>query len=204
LYADAASGAPIVFCEPGCLSAVREDAPSLLRGESRRKAEAVAAASVLFEEALAPHLSRLALERGPSSILFHAHCHQKSMALTGASLQVLSAIPGAKVVNLDAGCCGMAGSFGYSRDHYDVSRAIGERRLLPAVRNKPLGAIVVATGTSCRHQIRDFGDDVAVHPAVLIRSLLKSTHGKASAASASPGSAARPHPTPASRLPLAP
>ncbi|HEX5107064.1 MAG TPA: FAD-binding and (Fe-S)-binding domain-containing protein [Vicinamibacterales bacterium] len=193
LYPGAAAGCPIVFCEPGCLSAVREDAPSLLRGEMRRRAEVVAAASVLFEEALAPHLSRLTLERGPSNILFHAHCHQKSMGLTGASLQVLGAIPGAKVVNLDAGCCGMAGSFGYARDHYDVSRAIGERRLLPAVRSKPLGSIVVATGTSCRHQIRDFGDDVAVHPAVLIRSLLK----------APPASAAE-SPAAASRHPLAP
>ena len=81
-------------------------------------------------------------------------------------------IPGATVVDLDAGCCGMAGSFGYSADHFDVSRAIGERKLLPAVRNKKPGTVVVAAGTSCRHQVKDFTGERAVHPAVLLRSLL--------------------------------
>jgi Fe-S oxidoreductase len=66
----------------------------------------------------------------------------------------------------------MAGSFGYARGHYDVSRAIAERKLLPAVRNRPAGSVVVASGTSCRHQIRDFANEEAMHPAVLIRSLL--------------------------------
>jgi Fe-S oxidoreductase len=67
----------------------------------------------------------------------------------------------------------MAGSFGYARDHYEVSRAIGERRLFPAVRNRPAGTVVVAAGTSCRHQIRDFTGEQPVHPAVLLRSLLR-------------------------------
>jgi FAD/FMN-containing dehydrogenase/Fe-S oxidoreductase len=172
LYADAEAGRPIVFCEPGCLSAIREDAPALLQGDARHRAEAIARVSVLFEEALLPGLSRLSLAPGPSTILFHGHCHQKSMGLVPASIRVLSAIPGATVVDPDAGCCGMAGSFGYTRAHYDVSRAIAERKLLPALRHRPSGSAVVATGTSCRHQIRDFGDDVAVHPAVLIQSLL--------------------------------
>ncbi len=175
LYPHATEGRPIVFCEPSCLSAVREDGPSLLRGEARRKAQVVAAASVLFEEALLNAISLLDLKQGPPRILLHGHCHQKSMGLLAASKALLSAVPGSRVVDLDAGCCGMAGSFGYARDHYEVSRAIGERRLLPAVRNKPLGSVVVAAGTSCRHQIRDFADDVAVHPAVLIRSLLKTS-----------------------------
>jgi Fe-S oxidoreductase len=76
------------------------------------------------------------------------------------------------VVDLDAGCCGMAGSFGYDRGHYDVSRAIGERKLFPAVRAKAPDAVVVAAGTSCRHQIADFTSERAVHPAILLRSLL--------------------------------
>jgi FAD/FMN-containing dehydrogenase/Fe-S oxidoreductase len=173
LYADAAAGCPIVFCEPSCLSAVREDAPALLRGETRRRAEVVAAASVLVEEALLPHVARLSLGTGPPAIVFHAHCHQKSMGLTSASVRLLSSIPGSTVVPLDAGCCGMAGSFGYARSHYDVSRAIGERVLFPAVRSRPTESVVVATGTSCRHQIRDFADHVAVHPIVLMRSLLE-------------------------------
>ena len=175
LYADAAAGRPLVFCEPSCLSAVREDAPALLRGEARRHAETVAAASVLFEEFVSTLASRLNLKRRPGSILLHGHCHQKSMGLVAPSRALLAQIPGASVVDLDAGCCGMAGSFGYARDHYDVSRAIGERKLFPAVRSKPDGAVVVAAGTSCRHQIADFTGETAVHPAVLLRSLLHDT-----------------------------
>jgi len=173
LYVDAAEGRPLVFCEPSCLSAVREDAPALLRGDARRKAEVVAGVSVLFEEFLTAAAPRLNLPPGPRTILLHGHCHQKSMGLVAPAKALLSRIPGSTVVDLDAGCCGMAGSFGYARDHYDVSRAIGERRLFPAVRNKPEGAVVVASGTSCRHQIADFTGEAAVHPAVLLHQLLR-------------------------------
>jgi Fe-S oxidoreductase len=172
LYPDAAAGRFLVFCEPSCLSAVREDAPALLRGETRRKAEVVAAASVLFEEFAEGLGSRLALAAGPANVLLHGHCHQKSMGLLGPSKALLSRIPGTTVQDPDAGCCGMAGSFGYTREHYEISRAIGERRLFPAVRGKPAGAVVVASGFSCRHQIRDFTGETAVHPAVLLQSLL--------------------------------
>jgi FAD/FMN-containing dehydrogenase/Fe-S oxidoreductase len=173
LLADAEAGRPLIFCEPSCLSAVRDDAPALLRGEARRKAEAVATHSVLFEEFLAARPPRLALTPGPTSILLHGHCHQKSMSLVGPAKALLSTIPNTTVVDLDAGCCGMAGSFGYAREHYDVSRAIGERKLFPAVRQKPAGAVVVAAGTSCRHQIADFTGESAVHPAVLLAGLLE-------------------------------
>jgi FAD/FMN-containing dehydrogenase/Fe-S oxidoreductase len=172
LRADAEAGRPLIFCEPSCLSAVREDAPALLRGEARRNAEAVAKQSVLFEEFLASRTSRLALKPGPKHILLHGHCHQRSMSLVGPAKALLSAIPNTTIVDLDAGCCGMAGSFGYAREHYDVSRAIGERKLFPAVRQKPDGAVVVAAGTSCRHQIADFTGERAVHPAVLLAELL--------------------------------
>jgi FAD/FMN-containing dehydrogenase/Fe-S oxidoreductase len=172
LYAPAAAGRPIVFCEPSCLSAVREDAPVLLRGEARRRAETVARASVLFEEYAAGLAASLPLRPGPGRILLHGHCHQRSMGLVDAACRLLSGIPGAEVVDLEAGCCGMAGSFGYARDHYEVSRAIGERTLFPAVRDRPAGAAVVAAGTSCRHQIADFTGVEAVHPAVLLAGLL--------------------------------
>jgi Fe-S oxidoreductase len=76
------------------------------------------------------------------------------------------------VTDLDAGCCGMAGSWGYAREHFEVSRAIGERALFPIVRARKPGAIVAAAGTSCRHQLRDFTGVDAVHPAVLLQSLL--------------------------------
>jgi FAD/FMN-containing dehydrogenase/Fe-S oxidoreductase len=173
LYPDAAAGRPIVFCEPSCLSAVREDAPALLRDEARRKAETVAAASVLFEEFMATRVAKLTFEDVPRTILLHGHCHQTSMGLVAPARTLLAGLPHATVVDLDAGCCGMAGSFGYAKDHYEVSRAIGERKLFPAVRNRPPESVVVAAGTSCRHQIRDFTGEDAVHPAVLLRSLLR-------------------------------
>jgi FAD/FMN-containing dehydrogenase/Fe-S oxidoreductase len=172
LYDSAAAGRPIVFCEPSCLSAVREDAPALLRGDARRKAQVVAGASVLFEEYVAGLADALPLAAGPSRVLLHGHCHQRSMGLVTPSRALLSRIPGATVVDAEAGCCGMAGSFGYGRDHYEVSRAIGERRLFPAVRGRDSHTVVVAAGTSCRHQIHDFTGAEAVHPAVLLQSLL--------------------------------
>jgi Fe-S oxidoreductase len=172
LHEAAAAGHPLVFCEPSCLSAVREDAPALLRGEARRKAQAVARASVLFEEYVAGLGVPLPLAAGPARVLLHGHCHQRSMGLVPPSKTLLSRIPGATVVDAEAGCCGMAGSFGYGRDHYEVSKAIGERRLFPAVRARGDGTVVVAAGTSCRHQIHDFTGVEAVHPAVLLRSLL--------------------------------
>jgi Fe-S oxidoreductase len=172
LYDDAAAGRPIVFCEPSCLSAVREDAPALLRGEARRKAQVVAGASVLFEEYVARLSAPLPLAAGPARVLLHGHCHQRSMGLVPPARTLLSRIPGVTVVDAEAGCCGMAGSFGYGRDHYEVSKAIGERRLFPAVRARDANTVVVAAGTSCRHQIHDFTGAEAVHPAVLLQSLL--------------------------------
>ncbi|MDQ2926538.1 MAG: FAD-binding protein [Acidobacteriota bacterium] len=166
----AARDQKIVFCEPSCLSAVREDAPSLLRGDEQKAALAVARASVLFEEYL--DSSTLPLRKGPPRILLHGHCHQKAMGLLPAAKTLLTNIPGSTVVDLDAGCCGMAGSFGYAKKHFEVSRLIAERRLLPLVRAKAEDDVVVAPGTSCRHQIADFANVKAVHPAVLLRSLL--------------------------------
>jgi Fe-S oxidoreductase len=172
LYEDATAGRPIVFCEPSCLSAVREDAPDLLQGEARERALVVAGASVLLEEFLSRPGTSLPLGTGPARILLHGHCHQKSMGLVAPARTLLSRIPGATVVDPDAGCCGMAGSFGYDREHYEVSRTIGERKLFPAVRSRGSDTVVVAAGTSCRHQIHDFTGVAALHPAVLLRSLL--------------------------------
>ena len=172
LYPHAEEGRAIVFCEPSCLSALREDGPALLRGEARRRAEAVAGASMLFEEFVNTVAADLRLRPGPPAILLHGHCHQKSMGLVTPARSLLSKIPGTSVVDLDAGCCGMAGSFGYARAHFELSRAIGERRLFPAVRARKPGTIVAAAGTSCRHQLQDCAGVDAVHPAVLLRSLL--------------------------------
>ena len=176
LHDAAARGEPIVFLEPSCLSAVKEDAPALLRGEAQRKARVVAGACLLFEEYLerawlAGHAA-LDLTSGPARVLLHGHCHQKAMGLVPPARALLSRIPGATVVDLDAGCCGMAGSFGYAREHYDVSRAIGERKLLPAVRAMTADTVLVAPGTSCREQVRHFTGARALHPAEFLRSVL--------------------------------
>jgi len=170
LYDAASQGKRLVFCEPSCLSAMREDAPALLRGEEQRRAEVIAKACISFEE-LAASLP-IQWKSGPGKILLHGHCHQKSMGLVAPAMSLLGKIPGAQVTDLDSGCCGMAGSFGYSKDHYDVSRAIGERKLFPQVRARDEATPVVAAGTSCRHQIADFTGARAIHPATLLRSLL--------------------------------
>ncbi len=176
LYALAANGRALVFFEPSCLSAIREDVPSLLRGDAQRRARVVADRAVLFEEVVASTLdgdaTGLRLATGPSRILLHGHCHQKAMGKLAPAKALLGRIPGSTLVDLDAGCCGMAGSFGYMADHFDVSRAIGERRLLPAARGLKDDEVLVASGVSCRHQVSDFTGKRALHPAELIRSLL--------------------------------
>ena len=176
LFERASRGQPLLFLEPSCLSAVREDAPALLRGEQQQRARVVARAAMLFEEYLerelaAGHLA-LPLTRGPASVLLHPHCHQRAMGLAPAARALLSRIPGATVTDLDAGCCGMAGSFGYAREHYDVSRAIGELKLFPAARTMTADAVLAAAGTSCRHQVAHFTNTRPMHPAILLRSVL--------------------------------
>ncbi|MDQ6664326.1 MAG: FAD-binding protein [Acidobacteriota bacterium] len=171
LFPIASRGEKILFCEPSCLSAVKDDVPSLLRGERQQKARTVADACLLFDD-FAAELD-LPLRAGPERIFLHGHCHQKSMGLLPATVSLLKRIPGAAIVELDAGCCGMAGSFGYLREHYDVSVAIANRKLIPAVKAMQAGDILVAPGTSCRHQVADLAGIAAIHPAVLIQSLLR-------------------------------
>ena len=176
LHPIAAAGTPIILLEPSCLSALIDDAPALLRDEAQRQAREVAAACVLFEDhlerALAARQVVLPLRAGPRQIILHGHCHQKSLGLVPPARALLQRVPGAAVTDLDSGCCGMAGSFGYAKEHFEISRQIGERVLLPAARNLPEDAVLAAAGTSCRHQVRDFAQTRALHPAVLLRGLL--------------------------------
>jgi FAD/FMN-containing dehydrogenase/Fe-S oxidoreductase len=178
LFALAENGQTLLFFEPSCLSAVREDAPDLLTGADRRKAQAVASRASLFEEWLESECrtgrATLTLRAGPARVVLHGHCHQKALGALPPAKALLARIPGAAIVDPDAGCCGMAGSFGYVREHFDISRAIGERRLLPAARALGPDAVLVASGTSCRQQIADFTGVRAVHAAELIHSLLVS------------------------------
>ena len=176
LFDAASRGERILFLEPSCLSAVREDAPALLRGEAQRKARIVGDACVLFEDYVEQEwqAGRIALNlrSGPPTVLLHGHCHQKAMGLMPLTRALLGRIPSCTVVDLDAGCCGMAGSFGYAKEHYEVSRQIGERKLLPAARALAPDAVLVAPGTSCREQVAHFTGVKALHPAQLLRSLL--------------------------------
>ena len=184
-----AAGTPIVVLEPSCLSALRDDLPALLRGTAQRddlpallrgtaqrQAHAVADACLLFEEwlqgALETGPATLAFRAGPRRLLLHGHCHQQSLGLVAPARALLERIPGVEVVDLDAGCCGMAGSFGYAREHFDISRRIGERRLLPAARALAPDEILVASGVSCRQQVRDLAGVNPRHPAELLASLL--------------------------------
>jgi Fe-S oxidoreductase len=106
--------------------------------------------------------------------VLHGHCHQKALGALPSAKALLSRIPGVSIVDPDAGCCGMAGSFGYLREHFAISRAIGERRLFPAARGLGSDAVLVTSGTSCRQQIADFTGVRALHAAELIHSLLVS------------------------------
>ncbi|MYD71030.1 MAG: FAD-binding protein [Acidobacteria bacterium] len=176
LHPIAAAGTPIVLLEPSCLSALIDDAPDLLRGEAQRQAREVAAACALFEDylerALEDGRAVLPVRAGPEQIVLHGHCHQKSLGLVAPAKALLQRIPGATVADLDSGCCGMAGSFGYAKEHFEISRQIGERVLLPAARDLPENAVLAAAGTSCRHQVHDFAQTEALHPAVILRGLL--------------------------------
>jgi Fe-S oxidoreductase len=156
---------------------VREDAPDLLSGSLAERARVVASRSVLFEEFLESELAAgrasLHLRPGPREVLLHVHCHQRSMGLGAAAAVLLRRLPGATVTDLAAGCCGMAGSFGYTHGHYEVSQAIGERKLLPAARAMGPDAVLAAAGTSCRHQVQHFTGVHARHPAVLIHASME-------------------------------
>src|SRR5205823_8602553 len=117
--------------------------------------------------------ARRFFQEGPKKILVQGHCHQRSLTGMEPTLRLLRRIPGAEVIDLDAGCCGMAGSFGYEREHYEVSRLVGEQRLFPAVRAAEPDTVVVAPGFSCRGQIRHFTGRAALHPAELLASLVQ-------------------------------
>ncbi len=164
----AEAGMPILFCEPSCYSAVQDDHPRLLRNAAQEDAQKVANACLLFEEWAGPRLPPT--QAGPSKVLIHGHCHQKALVGMQALQQLLSTIPDCEVNVLDSGCCGLAGLFGY--EHYDVSRAIGERRLLPAARALGEDGVLVSSGFSCRQQIRHFSGVQPHSPMSLVAALL--------------------------------
>jgi FAD/FMN-containing dehydrogenase/Fe-S oxidoreductase len=177
LYRWSRGSGRITACEPSCILTIRDDYPALLTGELRTRALAVASVCATFEELIAWSETREAAPKlrcrpGPSRILVQPHCHQRSLTGSAPVLSALHVIPDAQVIDLDAGCCGMAGSFGYEIEHYNVSRKIAEQRLLPAVRAAGPDDVIVAPGFSCRLQIEHFSGRRAVHPAELLRACL--------------------------------
>jgi Fe-S oxidoreductase len=149
-----AVGIPIVGLEPSCILTFRDELPSLFPDDAR--AMALASNSFLLDEFLARQASDFAPPALRRRIILQGHCHQKAIAGIGAEVAMLARAAGTELEVLDAGCCGMAGAFGYERGHFEVSHAIGARALLPAIDRAPPDSIIVADGFSCRSQIRHF------------------------------------------------
>src|SRR3954462_7723476 len=169
----AARGVPIIGLEPSCLLTLRDELLSLRNDDAARQ---VSAHAFLFEEFLGreAEAGRLQLPLGAIAerALVHGHCHQKSFGAFKPVEQVLRLIPGLDVETVDSSCCGMAGAFGYGADAYEVSMQMAEASLLPAIRRADAKTLIVADGTSCRHQIGDGTERTALHVArVLAMSL---------------------------------
>jgi Fe-S oxidoreductase len=169
----ARQGAFIVGVEPSCILTLSEEHLALQPDSA--DAKVVAAQVRLVDELILEAIDAGNLRMDPASplagrrFLFHGHCHQKALAGTAATVTLLSRIPGSDVVELDAGCCGMAGSFGFEAEHYDLSMEIGGMRLFPAVRAADGDTLIAATGVSCRQQIEHGTGRRARHPVELIR-----------------------------------
>uniref|UniRef100_UPI00286AA29D (Fe-S)-binding protein n=1 Tax=Polaromonas sp. TaxID=1869339 RepID=UPI00286AA29D len=172
----AEQGIAIVGLEPSCLLTLRDEMLVMGLGQA---AQTISQHALLFEEFLAREAAagkleelKAQLQPADQAILLHGHCHQKAFGAVSPILDVLKLIPGAQPELIESSCCGMAGSFGYEASHYEVSMQMAELSLLPAVRQQP-DAIVVADGTSCRHQIRDGAQREALHVAVLLAGQLR-------------------------------
>jgi FAD/FMN-containing dehydrogenase/Fe-S oxidoreductase len=157
---------PFVGLEPSCMLGFRDEIPSLVKREDARR---LAANALLFEEFLAREVKagalKLALAPVAKRALLHGHCHQKAFAAMGAVEAVLRLVPDLAVETVDTSCCGMAGAFGYGADTFDVSLKMAELSLLPAVRKAEADTLILADGTSCRHQIQDGTGREALHVA---------------------------------------
>ncbi|MFE4496103.1 FAD-binding and (Fe-S)-binding domain-containing protein [Streptomyces niveus] len=166
------AGSPVVGCEPSCLMTLRDEHLSLLPDDPAVKdiAGRVRQVEELLVEAIDDGRLRPREDSwlAGRTLVYHGHCHQKAEVGTAATVALLNRIPGVSVVELDAGCCGMAGSFGFESEHYDVSMTVGEDRLFPAITAEPAETVVVATGVSCRQQIFHGTARDAWHPVQLL------------------------------------
>jgi FAD/FMN-containing dehydrogenase/Fe-S oxidoreductase len=167
-------GVPVVGLEPSCLLSFRDEVPAMIKGDGPKQ---LADCAVTFEEFLARESKarrlNLPLKKIADRALVHGHCHQKAFDAFGAVTTVLNLVPGLNVEPVESSCCGMAGAFGYAADTIDVSMAMGELSLLPTVRKADASTLIVADGTSCRHQIHDGADRDAVHVARVLAMALQ-------------------------------
>ena len=169
----AEQGIPIIGLEPSCLLTLRDEIPALLPGA---RTTIIAENAYMFEEYIAQQSDnpdfRLELKSPAPKVLLHGHCHQKAMQVVPAIEQTLALLPDTEIEKIESTCCGMAGAFGYGIDTYDISLKMGELGVLPAARAASPDTIVVADGTSCRHQIGDNTEREAVHVARLLEMAL--------------------------------
>jgi Fe-S oxidoreductase len=174
-------GIPVIGLEPSCLFTFRDELPAMFKGEA---AEKLAANTWLFEEFIAREHKQgtlnLPLGPLPKKALLHGHCHQKAFDAMSAVERTLRLVPGLTVETIESSCCGMAGSFGYHADTIEVSQKMGELSLLPAVRKAAADTLIVADGTSCRHQIFDGSEREAAH-VVRVLAMSVATAGSAAA-----------------------
>jgi FAD/FMN-containing dehydrogenase/Fe-S oxidoreductase len=175
-----ARGVAVIGLEPSCLFGFRDEIPAIIRSETARQ---LAAQALMFEEFLTREADadRLVLPLAPIAerALLHGHCHQKSFGALGATEKALRLVPGLEVETIESSCCGMAGSFGYAAETIEASLAMGELSLLPAVRNAAPDTLIVADGTSCRHQIGDRTGRAALHVARVLAQSLRTAQAAA-------------------------
>jgi len=170
------AGTPIVGLEPSCLLTLRDEFTAIL---PEAQTKALAERAQLFEEFVASERAAGGFELTLTpmegrTVLVHGHCHQKAFGTVGAAVKALQLIPGLAVESFDSTCCGMAGSFGYEAEHYEMSLKIGELGVLPKMRAASPGTLLAANGTSCRHQIADAAGREARH---LVRILDEASAG---------------------------
>lgn len=181
---DVDRGLPVVILEPGCASVFRDELRNLFPADPR--AMRLASQTFLLSEFLEQHAPGYQAPQMSARVLLHGHCHQKALMKMGHEEAVLRKM-GVDLKTLDSGCCGMAGSFGFEKEKFEVSQAVGERVLLPIVRQAPAGTIVVSDGFSCREQIAQATGRIAVHLAeVLEMALLRRENSGARRASRAP------------------
>jgi Fe-S oxidoreductase len=167
----AREGVPIVGLEPSCVAALRDELPAMLVHDE--DATRIAACTMTLAEFLQEHAPEWEIPRLSGRAIVHGHCHHEAIMGMDADRKLLDRL-GLDYEVLDSGCCGMAGSFGFEADKYDISVAVGERRLLPAVREAPTESLIVADGFSCRTQIAELTDRRAMHTAEAIELALAS------------------------------